>query len=408
MRKQSLLAVSAAVFLGSFLVGCGSSTADGSGDGNLTAGAAGLQSVAGSGMSAGGAPTGGAPAGGTAAGGASAGESGAAQGGSAGSAQAGSAGSAGAVQGGSGGAGGAQGGGAGQAGSGGMGGVGGVPSTGPRVVMYLDNYTPPKWAGWVPKMDFKKMTHLNLAFAISSPKNDWNFEESDEDVKAIVDAAHAAGVKVLASLGGGAGTGTVYKQYNTPSNDTALVANLDAFLTKYNLDGADIDIESTNNLGANYATFVSKVIATLRPKGKLVTAAVALFLKSGYTKETLQSFDFVSLMIYANNTNAYTTDSKWLIDAGMPKSKLVFGTGFHAADVDDNNEISYSTLLTMDPDAWEKVQFKFNNISYYLADVDMTKQITNMSKGYGGIMVWTYTEDVTGEHSLWKAIQDSL
>ena len=252
------------------------------------------------------------------------------------------------------------------------------------------------------------MTHLNLAFAVSSSKNDWSFGESDADVKAIVDAAHAAGVKVLASLGGGADTGTVYKQYNTPSNDAALVTNLDAFLTKYDLDGADLDLESESNLGANYTTFVQQVIATLRPKGKLVTAATGSFLQGGYTKGVLQTFDFVSLMIYANNLNAYASESKWVLDAGVPKDKIVMGTGFHAADTDDNNEISYSDLLKKDPDAWEKVQFNYNNITYYLADVDMTKQITTMSKAYGGIMVWTYTEDVTGDHSLWKAIQDTL
>ena len=404
MRTRFLLAVPVCfVILGTVLAGCGSTSGDGSPNTNYGgAGSAGLASIAGGGSSAAGAPAAGAPAGGSAA----AGESGAPQAGGGQTGEAGSAGSAGNA--GQGGSGGAQGGGAGQAGSGGVGGTAGGTSTGPRVVMYLDNYTPPTWAGWVPKMDFKKMTHLNLAFAISSPKNDWNFEESDADIKAIVDAAHAAGVKVLASLGGGAGSGTVYKQYNTPSNDAALVANLDAFLTKYNLDGADIDIESTNNLGANYATFVKQVVATLRPEGKLVTAAVALFLKSGYTKETLQSFDYMSLMIYANNTNAYNTDSKWLTDLGISKAKLVLGTGFHAADTDDNNEISYSTLLMMDPDAWEKLTFKYNNITYYLADVDMTKQITTMSKGFGGVMVWTYTEDVTGEHSLWKAIQDTM
>jgi hypothetical protein len=36
------------------------------------------------------------------------------------------------------------------------------------------------------------------------------------------------------------------------------------------------------------------------------------------------------------------------------------------------------------------------------------KQLTTFSKGYGGIMFWEYTEDVPGDHSLWKAIQDTL
>ena len=39
------------------------------------------------------------------------------------------------------------------------------------------------------------------------------------------------------------------------------------------------------------------------------------------------------------------------------------------------------------------------------AGVDMIKQLTTLSKSYGGIMFWEWTEDTTDEHSLWKTIQ---
>jgi len=68
----------------------------------------------------------------------------------------------------------------------------------------LPNYSG-SFGTWAKKINFAKMTHLNLAFATATGTNDWAMGASDADVKAIVDAAHAAGTLVLASLGGGGG-----------------------------------------------------------------------------------------------------------------------------------------------------------------------------------------------------------
>ena len=86
--------------------------------------------------------------------------------------------------------------------------------------------------------------------------------DSDASVLTLVDKAHAAGVKVLASLGGGGGDQTVIARYKTASNIEPMVANLDAFVKRLKLDGVDIDIESPPNMGSstNYAAFVNEVV----------------------------------------------------------------------------------------------------------------------------------------------------
>ena len=155
----------------------------------------------------------------------------------------------------------------------------GVPA--PRVVAYLPNYSG-SYATWATTIDFTRMTHLNLAFATASTSNAWDMGASDADVKALVDAAHAAGVKVLASLGGGGGDQTVIAQYSAPGQLAPLVSNLDAFVAAHDFDGVDVDIEDPSNLGAGYTAFVNATLAALRPEGKLVTAAVAEYLQDSH------------------------------------------------------------------------------------------------------------------------------
>jgi chitinase len=405
-HSVGLLAGTVMIWAGAF-AGCSSGASGGSpsfgGAGGAALGGASASSNGGGvGLAGGGASSGGSTALGGSGGATTMGSGGAVTSGGSGGASA--LGGSGGSQGGSGGA--AQAGAAGSAGAGG----GGSKTL---VVMYLDNYSGVNWTTLSTTLDFSKMTHLNLAFALGNSKNDWDMGESDADVKAIVDKAHAAGVKVLASLGGGAGSGSVSNQFKTPANVAPMVANLDAFLKRLNLDGADIDVESGSNLGAAYATFVAKTISVLRPEGKLVTAAVAQYLTQGNPggpdKATLQSFDFINLMIYGPDLTRYMSEATyWTQTEGMPKEKLAFGVGFHGSDTDDNVEYSYAQLMKMDANAWNKTELVIKGVTIQWPDVANMKAIANFSKGYGGIMIYTLLEDVDGQYSLWKAIQDTI
>jgi hypothetical protein len=286
---------------------------------------------------------------------------------------------------GAGGAGGAAagtGGGAGMTGSAGMAGsAGGGSTTIPdvKVVVYLDDYTG-SWSDWANKIDFSKMTHLNLAFFTATGSNGWNESsgQSDDDVKMLVDKAHAAGVKVIASLGGGGGDSSVVNQYKDSSNDDALVSNLDAMLKRLNLDGADIDIEkeSTGEVGTLYGTFVSKIIATLHPEGKIVSAAVAPYLQGYMPDDTLHSFDYVNIMTYSSNTSDYNSDvSLYTGDKGMAKTKVTLGI------ISESDQHTSTTT---------------------------TKAIDGIAKGYGGVMLWDLAEDATGNASVYKQIQSDF
>ena len=244
--------------------------------------------------------------------------------------------------------------------------------------------------------------------------NDWNMGDSDASVLTLVDKAHAAGVKVLASLGGGGGDQTVIARYKTASNIEPMVANLDAFVKRLKLDGVDIDIESPPNMGSstNYAAFVNEVVKVLRPQGKLVTTAVAQYIiegATGYSDTLLGSWDFINVMIYEDSMNEYTSLMKWWTDTKhYPKTKLTVGVPFFGKADNPYAEFDYKVIIAADPSAWSKSQAQVQGRTVKYAGQDLLKQLSTFSKGFGGVMFWEFAEDTTDEHSLWKTIQATM
>lgn len=259
----------------------------------------------------------------------------------------------------------------------------GITTPAIKATMYLDNWSG-SFASWSTQIDFTKMTHLLLAFATVSGTNSWGSSLGDtSDVLTIVTAAHAKNVKVLVSIGGGGGDQTVITAYQSASNIAPLVANLDAMVAAMNLDGVDVDLESPGGMtsSSNYPAFVSKLIATFHPEGKLVTTASAQYIVQGQNPDptivaTLKSFDFINDMIYSNSLSDYTSEAAWWTGntIGLPSENLVLGICFDQC----GNSPSVSTV----------------------------QQITATSMSYGGVMCWDYTDP--DESTLWPAVQGAL
>jgi len=157
------------------------------------------------------------------------------------------------------------------------------------------------------------------------------------------------------------------------------VANLDAFLTRLDLDGVDVDLERGNALKAdgNFPEFLSKLIAKLRPQGRVVSTALAQYIiedtGDDATKTAwLNSYDFINLMIYSTNMSTYTKElAWWKTTRNVPGNKLTWGVDFSSK-----------------------------------TSVDYAKQLTTASKADGGVMAWELSQSVAP--TLWKAIQDTL
>lgn len=297
--------------------------------------------------------------------------------------------------------------GAGDGGPPGPGADGGPTAAGPRVVAYLPNYSG-SYADWATRIDFTTMTHLNLAFALATSQNGWDMGASDADVKALVDAAHAAGTKVVASLGGGGGDQSVIARFKDTSQIPDLVAKLDAFVAAHQFDGVDVDIEDPANLGSAYSAFVQQTIATLRPEGKLVTAAVAQYLQDSMEDSTLHAFDFLNVMVYSSYSDSVSALDYYSGTKAVPKEKLALGAGFFGSD-SSGNEYAYADILKADPNAWSKDQAQVNGNTVSYTGMASMKKLADYSRGYGGIMFWELSQDSSDtQHSLYKVIQGEM
>jgi chitinase len=251
--------------------------------------------------------------------------------------------------------------------------------------MYLDNWSG-SFASWASKIDFTKMTHLNLAFGTVGGNNSWNLGDTT-DVQTITAAAHAKNVKVLVSIGGGGGDQTVYSAYQSASNIAPLVASLDAMCMAMNLDGVDVDLENSGQMtsGTNYPAFISALISTFHGEGKLVTTASAQYLVQGQGTDAtivnaINSFDFINDMIYQTDLGTYTSDASWWTGSplNLPAQNLVWGICFDGGGSGCGNP-----------------------------SVMQIQQLTTASKAYGGMMIWDYTDGSVAPTD-WPAVQSQL
>src|SRR6185437_9290932 len=183
-----------------------------------------------------------------------------------------------------------------------------------------------------------KVTHLNIAFI--NPDSNGNFTQKFT-IDTLVKKAHEKRVKVLASIAGG-GIHEYYHSLLQKNNRKLFIGNLISLVKEYNLDGVDVDLEG-DDIGRNYADFVTELSAALKPLHKLMTAAIATAYKNELPDKALRQFDFVNVMSY-DNTGPWQPDDPgdhspysmavedldyWHNKRAIPKNKLVLGLPFY-------------------------------------------------------------------------------
>jgi chitinase len=289
----------------------------------------------------------------------------------------------------------------------------GPPNPHPYLVGYLGVYKNADWNAVAKSLDFARMTHLNLAFinppmcagpctAASDLTLGGNKSLTDDALKAIIDAAHAHGTKVLISIGGAGGDRNIMQFYNAGLSKE-LTDAIDVYLAKHDVDGVDVDVEQPKQMGVPYTTFVNTLVAALRPKGKLVTAAVAQYIQAGAQDDVLALFDIVNVMIYGDYQRSVTDMAYWANTKHVPREKLTLGIGFH----------NYSTLLANYPNAWAVDlvgggTYRDGAVFIYQGENTVARE-TQLGAQYGGAMIWELTQDDPGApHSLLKVIQQNL
>ncbi len=291
----------------------------------------------------------------------------------------------------------------------------------PHLIAYLFAGQETNYTALAKTIQFGKITDLNLAFAnppkcqgICTAASDMRFSidgETDADIDAMVSAAHAAGVRVVASIGGGGGDQRIIQFYNAGLSEP-LAASLRTFVAAHRIDGVDLDIEDPSNMGAPFLTMTTALISTFHPEGKLVTAAVAKYLQGSMPGTALRQFDLLNIMCYSSYSNAVDALNYYANEEKIAPAKLVLGVPFFGSSDGDEREESYKNILAAYPNAW-KVDLAGGGplddglAFHYTGEATMAAE-TQLGKKYGGIMFWDLTDDAPAPHSLLNTIETNF
>jgi GH18 family chitinase len=293
-----------------------------------------------------------------------------------------------------------------------------------RVVAYVPTWVDLK--AFAETIEYDKLTHIAVAFA--NPANDAGDLSFKDDVAALVARARAHRVKVLASIGGGGASGNkaMLARYGALLADArrpAFVARLADYVAKHDFDGLDVDLEGPS-IGKDYGAFVADLDRALRPRGRLLTAA----LSKGYGGErvpdaALRHFDFVNLMAYdakgpwspdspgQHSSMELAKDSvRYWVGRGLPKDKAVLGVPFYGYGFGRayrKRDYPYSLIVAIFPGA-ENADQAGDTVYYNGLPTVRAKAKYVIDEGLGGVMIWSLDYDVTGSKSLLGAIHETL
>ena len=283
-------------------------------------------------------------------------------------------------------------------------------------------------------LDITGLTHINYSFAI--PAKEGNGLEPlahPENLQKMVEIAHEKGKKVFISLGGwnlGDGGGDDSRFHRIAKTETGrkeFNAAVMQLVEQYDLDGVDMDWEYPENDSSadDFVALMTSLAEQLHAKQKELTLAVVSYdgrLSSvgkiaeaeGIKKEIFGIVDWVNIMayddengkVYPNNAHStYALAEKcldyWIDERGLPPQKAVLGLPLYAKP----GYIAYKALLEQGAVPSED---SFKEVFYNGTETMKAKTKLALERGCGGVMMWEISQDVKGENSLIRAMNEAI
>ncbi len=292
----------------------------------------------------------------------------------------------------------------------------------------------------VSEISWGKITRIIYAFAI--PNADGTLNTSNlTGIKELVDEAHANGVEVYFSVGGGGSGSEYFPQIATDKQaGTRLVNEIRQYMFENCLDGIDMDWEywsgSLNN-SINYteSEALVDILKMLRNELDPFGLGISIDLSASnwggkhILDEVADYVDHVQVMSYdfsgpwsepgphssyedaiGSGSDAGSTGlAYWVNYRQWPKENILLGVPFYGRDFDNQGGagISYADILELSPDAWEYDQMAniyYNGISTIAQKTQYVK-----SNQYSGMMIWELAHDSKVDSlSLLNAIDQVL
>jgi len=316
----------------------------------------------------------------------------------------------------------------------------------PVVIGYLPTFKG-SLSALLDKVDLGKLTQIDIAFI--NPASDGAVVRNGalacavttqagpppslDDLRAVVTRAHAAGVRVVASLGGAvipACTGD-WKTLLDPALRPTVEANLLKFVHDLDLDGLDIDLEwdvlTRIDQAGDYVPFARELSYALHAKGRILSCATASEPGGMVPKASLPAFDYIGIMSYDRIGLNWGTsgDEHASLDMtrhdlavwqtqGARKNQMVLGLPFYGYGFGAmTGHKTYADLIAAYGESAadrDVIGTRCAGCDYitYNGRPTIRAKVAMARKAAAGVMIWDLTGDAPTPDSLLDVVAQSL
>ena len=268
------------------------------------------------------------------------------------------------------------------------------------------------------------LTHLLLWFY--NPDEEYNFycdEAQEHEVMQLIKKAKRDNCKVFLSIAGGAvHAGSEYadryRYLVSPENHDFFAQKLVELAKHYNADGIDLDLEGSMIL-PGFSEFIVLAKEKLSQNKIELSGAFNIYGGKKLTDEAVHAFDFINIMAYnesglfekkLRNHSSYFHAQKhlnyWTDTRKVAAEKVILGVPFYgwynefdlAGELLEKRSISFSYVNKhfhnlSEKDNLVEIETDTRRIVFTFNGVDLIAQKTQLSKNYGGIMIWHIAQD---------------
>ena len=282
------------------------------------------------------------------------------------------------------------------------------------------------------------LTHLLLWFY--NPDEEYNFycdEAQEHEVMQLIKKAKRDNCKVFLSIAGGAvHAGSKYadryRYLVRPENYNLFAQKLVELAKHYKADGIDLDLEGAMIL-PGFSEFIVLAKEKLSQNKIELSGAFNIYGGKKLTDEAVHAFDFINIMAYnesglfekkLRNHSSYLHAQKhlnyWTETRKVVAEKVVLGVPFYGwynefdltGELLEKRSISFSYVNRhfhnlSEKDNLVEIATDTRRIVFTFNGVDLIAQKTQLSKNYGGIMIWHIGQD-SDDLKLLCTVADNL
>ena len=276
------------------------------------------------------------------------------------------------------------------------------------------------------KVDFCKLTHVNIAFG--NPMVDGTIQLSNpsaiSNLEQVINTAKLqnSSIQFYISLAGGVLSdqeANTWKSFLASSQDRPkLIDKIIEFVLENNLDGVDVDLE-WSHVTQGYSDFVIELKKELSIHGKGMTAAFPSETKfSQISDQALAVFDFINIMVYdytgswnpsqpgqhSSYNHAERGINYWKNIVGIAGEKLTLGVPFYGYNFLNSTTVesfTYGSMVASNTSNSERDQV---GNKYYNGRPTIASKVKLAAQNLSGIMIWELGQDSFTEYSLLQTI----